>query len=248
MRADGTLDKLTSTMKECGIDRAVAFAPFGEWTPKNVGDPNDWLANKLPSYPKVIGFACLNPGSPGSVERLEESWRKNLLGVKLHPAIHRFRLNDKRIYGFYREAQELGMILDFHTGVHGWLLMEYRPLLLDDVAYDFPELKIIVEHVGGRNFYDEAMALMLNNKNVYAGISSCLSKETHKAWYLGPKKVEEIATLIGEDRMIYGTDFPYNNSKRIIMDIKTIMSLGLTRSAKEKILGENLKRVLGASP
>jgi len=244
MRADGTLNKLVDAMKECGISKAVAFAPFTEWVPKSFGDPNDWLVSELLSYPEIVGFACINPISQDAVEQLEKAWGRNLMGVKLHPPIQKFRLNDERVYSFYRKAQELGTVLDFHTGVHGWRLLEYRPLLLDDVAYNFPELKIIVEHVGGRNFYDEAVALMLNNKNVHAGISSCLNEETHKVWYLGVGRVEEIAALIGEDRMIYGADFPYNDSKSIAKDIKTIMSSNLTHSAKEKLLGENLKRIL----
>ncbi len=244
MRTDGTLNKLVNLMKNCGIDRAVAFAPFIEQTPEKIGDPNDWLANELKSYPEIVGFACINPISRDAVKQLEEAWNKNLLGVKLHPAIQKFRLNNKKIFDFYKKAQELDMILDFHTGVHGWRLLEYHPLLLDDVAYDFPELKMIVEHVGGRNFYDEAVALMLNNKNVYAGISSCLNKETHKAWYIGAEKVEEITSLIGEDRIIYGTDFPYNDLNHIFNDIKTIKHLNLTLQSKEKMLGDNLKRLL----
>ncbi len=240
----GTLDKLVSTMKECGIDKAVAFAPFEEWTPSSVGDPNDWLANELPSYSEIVGYACINPKSPGAVEKLEKAWRRDLLGAKLHPAIHKFRLNDKEIFGFYRKAEELGMVLDFHTGSHGWRLLEYQPLLLDDVAYAFPELKMVMEHVGGRYFYHQAMALMLDKKNVYAGISSCLDEDANRAWFLGAKKLEEIAALVGEDRMIYGTDFPYNDSKRILSDIKIIKSLKLMHSAREKILGGNLERLI----
>jgi predicted TIM-barrel fold metal-dependent hydrolase len=244
VRADGTLDKLKNIMKECKIDKAVSFAPFSEWVSAKIGDPNDWLAKELPSYPEIIGFACINPLSENSIEQLEKAWRQNLLGVKLHPPIQKFRLNDKSVFRFYNKAQELGMILDFHLGVHGWRLLEYHPLLLDDVAYNFPRLKIIVEHVGGRNFYNEAVALMLNNENVYAGISSVLNEEIHKAWYIGEDKVEELCRLIGEDRLIYGTDFPYNDSEYIKKDIKKILELNLTATAKEKILGENLARIL----
>ena len=244
MRADGTLEALIETMKECGIDRAVAFAPFEEWTPQSVGDPNEWLARMLPSYPEIVGFACINPSSRDSVERLEKAWSLGLLGVKLHPAIQRFRLNDRGIYGFYSKAQELGVVLDFHTGVHGWRILEYHPLLLDDVAYTFPELKIIIEHVGGRSLYSDALTLLLNNGNVYAGISSCLNEEKHKAWYIGPERVEELARVIGADRMIYGTDFPYNKAEEIKRDIETIMGLRLTDDEKGSIMGGCLEGIL----
>lgn len=244
MKANGTLDILIEAMKACGIERAVAFAPFEEWTPPSIGDPNMWLAEELPSYPEVVGFACINPLSRNSVKKLEEAWRRGLLGVKLHPPIQRFRVNDREAYGFYSKAQELGVILDFHMGVHGWRLMEYRPLLLDDVAYTFPDLKIIVEHVGGRGLYNEALALLLDKRNVYAGISSCLNERTHKAWYIGARKVEELVHLIGEDRLIYGTDFPYNGVEEIRYDLKTIRELNLSSMGKEKILGGNLERLL----
>ena len=241
----GTLDKLIDTMKKCGIEKAVAFAPFKEWgwRPTIGENPNRWLIEELPSYPEIVGFACINPRSPGAVRELEEAWRGGLLGVKLHPAIQKFRLNDRSIFGFYEKAQELGMILDFHTGSHGWRLLEYQPLLLDDVAYAFPRLKIVIEHVGGCHFYNQALALLMDKRNVYAGISSCLD-ESDKRWFLGPRKIEEIASFVGQDKMIYGTDFPYNDWKRIRSDIEIIKGLNLTQSAKESILGASLENLL----
>jgi len=244
----GTLDRLVDTMKRCGVEKAVAFAPFEEWgwRPTIGEDPNRWLAEKLPSYPEIVGFACINPKSPGAVKKLEKAWREGLLGVKLHPAIQKFRLNDRSIFGFYEKAEELGMILDFHTGSHGWRLLEYQPLLLDDVAYAFPRLRIVIEHVGGRLFYTQALALLTDKRNVYAGISSCLD-ENNKKWFLGPRRIEEIASLVGPDRMIYGTDFPYNDWKRIRSDIETIKDLDLTQSAKKRILGASLENLLETS-
>ena len=249
MKSEGTLDVLVKTMRACSIDRAVAFAPFEERTPPSIGDPNEWLIRNLPSYPEIVGFACINPLSRNSVEKLEKAWSQGLLGVKLHPPIQRFRINDSKAYSFYSKAQELGVILDFHTGVHGWRLMEYRPLLLDDVAYAFPDLKIIIEHVGGRGLYDEALALLLNKRNVYAGISSCLNEETHKAWYIGTEGVEELADLIGEDRLIYGTDFPcicscgdqYGPNRR---HLNILRDLELEEEVYEVIIYKNAERVL----
>jgi len=241
----GTLDRLVDTMKKCGIGKAVAFAPFEEWgwRPSIGESPNHWLAEKLQSYPEIVGFACINPKSSEAVKELERARGEGLLGVKLHPAIHKFRLNDTNIFPFYRKAEELGMLLDFHTGSHGWRLLEYQPLLLDDVAFAFPDLRIVIEHVGGRHFYGQALALLMDKKNVYAGISSCLD-EGNKSWFLGPAIVEEIASLVGPDRMIYGTDFPYNDWRRTRRDIEIIRSLDLPESAKERILGGSLEGLL----
>ena len=241
----GTLDRLVDVMKRCGIDRAVAFAPFEEWGWSSAfgGDPNEWLADELPSYPELVGFACINPKSPDAVERLERAWRRGLLGVKLHPPIQRFRPNDRSLFRFYGKAEELGMVLDFHTGIHGWRLTEYQPLLLDDVAYEFPNLKIIMEHVGGALFYNQAVAVMLDKRNVYAGVATVLD-ENAVSWFLGAEKIEELVKLIGEDRLVYGTDFPYNGWERISKDIEMIKNLDISESAKKKILGENLARIL----
>ncbi|RJS85118.1 amidohydrolase [Candidatus Bathyarchaeota archaeon] len=244
VKAHGSLEALVETMKECGIDKAVAFAPFEELMPPSYGDPNEWLAEELRSYPEIVGFASINPILRDSVERLEKAWSLGLVGVKLHPPIQKFRINDPQAYRFYSKAEDLGVILDFHTGVHGWCLLHYRPLLIDDVAYTFPDLKIIIEHVGGRGMYEEALALLLNKKNVYAGISSCLNRETHKAWYIGGEKVEELVYLIGEERLIYGTDFPYNDAEEIKRDINTIMNLNLPQHVKDDILGGNLEKLL----
>jgi predicted TIM-barrel fold metal-dependent hydrolase len=66
-------------------------------------------------------------------------------------------------------------------------------------------------------------------------------------WYLDPCRIEEIVLQTGEDRLVFGLDFPYNQTPEIKEALRIIADLPLTDTAKEKLLGGNLKAVLGLS-
>jgi len=85
--------------------------------------------------------------------------------------------------------------------------------------------------------------LTISKRNVYAGVATVLDEHA-VSWFLGAEKIEELVKLIGEDRLVYGTDFPYNGWERISKDIEMIKNLDISESAKKKILGENLARIL----
>ena len=77
-------------------------------------------------------------------------------------------LNDERIMPIYEKAEELGMVIFVHTGWSGYFLLKNQhPLLLDDVAVRFPDLKLVVVHAG-ENYYEEVVMMMLKNPNMYA--------------------------------------------------------------------------------
>lgn len=63
----------------------------------------------------------------------------------------------------YSAAQENGLFLSFHTGLHWYRIADYQPLLFDEVAWNFPRLKFSMEHVGGYHFFRDALAVICNN-------------------------------------------------------------------------------------
>jgi len=198
----GTPDDLLSLLKRLGIDRAVVFAPF-EYKVRM--DPNEWLSEALPEGANLIGFATINPVKRNSIRKLEKAIDMGLKGIKIHPPIMKFRINDYRAEAFYSLAEEYRLPLVFHTGVHGWLLRNYVPILLDDVAQAHPDLPIIIEHIGGAEFYQEALAVLRNNENMYAGITSTLQPEDE--WHIPLKDITKLIRVIGAHRIIYGTDY-----------------------------------------
>jgi len=127
-------------------------------------------------------------------------------------------------------------------------------LLFDEVAYNFPNLKFSMEHVGGYSFFKEALLVMNNNerkgKNIYAGLTSIametdsLGNKRAGAWSLSD---DDLCTLIhqtGEKNSIFGLDFPYKDAEYTKNAIERIKNLPITEAAKKGILGENLKVAL----
>ena len=238
----GTVAVLREIMDELDITRAVAFAPL----PCYVKDPyeaNQWLWEQVRDDDRLEGFMALKPTDPGSLPIMQEFAQKGLLGIKTHPPVYRFRIDDEAAYPFYELAAELGLPILFHTGVHGWLLEEYRPILIDRIAQQFPELKIIVEHMGGWEFFGEALAVVRNNANCYAGITSTLDSDW--AWYLPPELLRHMISLVGPERVIFGTDYPFRQLEGIRHDIEAVRAICDGSVEAEYILGASLAALLG---
>lgn len=121
-------------------------------------------------------------------------------------------------------------------------MKKYRPILLDEVANNHPILPIIIEHVREYTFFYEALAVLQNNKNCYAGIAQTRRKDI--PWYLPPERLNILIEMVGAERIIYGADFPWNNCEGIRTDIEAINNLGISSEKKENILGGNLTRLI----
>ncbi len=117
-------------------------------------------------------------------------------------------INDEALWPFYAKAQELGIVLDIHTGF-SWVppgKSKYAlPIYLDDVARDFPELKINAFHMG-YPYCDDLNMVAMGHPNVHVCLSLLVP------WAIGAPR--RFATIIGEalrwvgpDRIIWGTDY-----------------------------------------
>ena len=247
----GTLLKLEEILETVGVDGAVVFAPFPN---KKLGwggdaacrfkDPNEWLADELKKYPNFFGFACINPKEPDSPERLVRAVKMGLLGAKVHPPIHGITVNDPSIDGFFQAAEDLGIPIHIHTGVHGGFLRTYEPILIDDVAQRHPDLPIIMDHTGGYAMFDQALAVLHNNMNCYAGLTQCSGRSP--IYYLPPNRVDALIKTVGAERIIYGLDYPWNSNNLAALryDIEWIKSWNIPEQDKNMILGGNLARLI----
>ena len=169
IREDGTMEALLSLMNACDIDQAVAFAPFYEYFDREF-PVNVWLAEELFKHPELVGFGVIDFRKDNLEEQVEEIAKLGLKGIKIHPAFQKIKIDGQKAFVVYEKAQEKGLVISFHTGVHWHRIAEYHTLLFDEVAWHFPKLKFTMEHVGGYSFFKEAVAVLVNNReNVYAG-------------------------------------------------------------------------------
>jgi predicted TIM-barrel fold metal-dependent hydrolase len=239
---------IRSFLQENRIDYAVVLAevcPITTGTCSNeytidfvrqanaVPDPNDGPKGRL------IPFASPNPYIDNDLaERIDELVQdEGFRGVKLYPVYQHHFLNETRMYPLYAKAQDLGIPILVHTGssvFKGARIKYGDPLHLDDVAIDFPDLKLLLAH-GGRPFwYEQAFWMAQRHANVYLEISGLPAKKLLTYF----PKLESLA-----DKVVYGSDWPgYPYIRR---NIEAINELPMSEQAKEKILGGNAAELLG---
>jgi predicted TIM-barrel fold metal-dependent hydrolase len=257
MNQGGTIDRLIRLLDSCRIDQAVCFAPFPHQCDRTDIDPNPWLAGELKKQPRLLGFGTIDVRKPDVATQVRRAADLGFRGLKLHPNAQDFDIRSPKLYEVYAAAQELKLFLTFHTGVHHSRMSQSRVIDFDDIPWNFPDLKFSMEHVGGYHFFPEALAVIFNHVpppwetgecNVYAGLASVFTTHRLRFWHLSRERLLELVAQVGADQLIFGLDFPYNLEPETKIAIDTIHSLGLTEAETDKILGGNLRRVLGLSP
>jgi len=193
--------------------------------------------------PRLRGFATLNPAEPGSADRLREFVAAGLVGAKVHPPVQKIALDDPALDPFWTAAEELGIPIHLHTGSHGGLLKTYRPMLLDEVAQAHPNLPLIIDHMGGYALFDEALAVLHNNRNAYAGFTQASGR--YNVYEIPPHRVKVVLDTVGADRVVHGLDYPWNADNDLALgeDIAWVRAFALSREDTDKILGGNILRL-----
>ena len=247
----GTIECLKEWMEKLGIEKSIVFCNLLGENPLVFEDilhilpnfdHNEWLLESLKEEKNLFGFACINPVEKNAAKRLKRYVEQGFVGAKIHPPGIRLKINDARAEPFYEMAEKLEIPLLFHTGVHGWKLKKYMPILLDEVAQNHPKLPIIIEHTGGGAFFNQALAVLQNNQNCYAGIAQVRIKDS--LWYLSPEQISILLKMIGTTRIIYGTDYPHNDFEMIKKDIEMVLHWKIGTDEKENILGGNISNLV----
>lgn len=230
-------DGLEAYLKQQGVDFAVILAENSPITTGVVS--NEFVSDFCEGREMFIPFASIDPKTddePAHVLRklVEEDGFK---GLKLYPTYQQYYPDDDMVYQLYEEAQRLGIPVMIHTGssiFKGSRLKYGNPLLLDDVAVGFPELKIIMAHSGRGLWYKEAFFLSRLHDNVYMEVSG-----------LPPKNLlRYFPDLEGNaDKVLFGSDWPGLSS--IKENIENVKALPLKKSTIEKVLGSNAAELLG---
>lgn len=232
---------ILSQMEEAGISKSVLFACDAPILYAS----NEFVAKICQQFKdKFIGFASVNPKKEEAPKILEDAIKNlGLKGLKLHPPLQDFYPNDKNIWPIYEKAMELNIPIVFHVGTtpFGSLvkLNQANPILIDEVAIAFPELKIILAHMGTLWHYETFMVAE-KNPNVFIDTAAY----PHEIKNL---LTENLIKRIGEEKFIFGTDFPmpYEGKTHRMKDyVDCINGLSLSQEIKEKIFHENLEKLL----
>lgn len=207
---------------------------------------NDYVASLVERFPeRFIGFASVDPhkGEAAVAELDRAVGDLGLKGLKLHPVAQDFRPDDQRFYPVFARAAELDIPVLLHTGNTGlgagtpggmgMKLERARPIYLDTLAADFPELTIIGAHPSWP-WQDEMIMVALHKKNVYIDLSGWSPK------YFPESLVREMKGRL-QDKVLFGTDYPFITHSRWF---EAFDSLGVEDATAHKILVANAAKVL----
>lgn len=208
---------------------------------------NDEVAAVVAKYPeRFVGFASVDPWKgKRAVDEMERAIKElGLIGAKFHPGIQAFYPNDKQFYPLYERISELGVPALFHTGTNGLgagtpggmgVKLDYtRPIYLDHVAADFPRLTIIGAHPAWP-WHEEMLAIIGHKSNVFMDLSGWSPK------YI-PKTIMDEARSRLQDRILFGSDYPFITPSRWLSDFETVG--GFSPEVTRKILHDNAARLL----
>jgi hypothetical protein len=208
---------------------------------------NDYMAeivNKCPD--KFIGFASVDPHKGiAAIKELERAVKDlKLCGLKLHPTMQEFFPNDKHFYPLYEKCVQLDIPVTFHSGFElagvglsggGGVRQKYaRPIFFDDVAADFPDMRINLAH-SGWPWEEEQIAVVMHKGNVYMDLSGIRPK------YYSETLRTYLKTRLFHSKVMFGTDYPYLDP---VNTLKEFRELKLGLEVEEKILKENARKFL----
>lgn len=226
---------------------AVVFTVDSEAETGNPRIPNEEVAAVAAANPDVlIPFASIDPhrGAEGVEEarRLIESGA--VRGFKFHPNLQGFFPNDRIAYPLYEAIEEAGLPALFHTGHSGigsglpgggGIRLKYsNPIHVDDVAVDFPTLKIVLAHPSFP-WQDEALSIAMHKPQVFIDLSGWSPK------YFPPQLVQYANTQL-RHKMLFGSDYPLITPERWLADFERAP---FRDEVRPLILKENAVRLLG---
>jgi uncharacterized protein len=222
-----------------GVDRA---ALINYVAPEVIGltpAVNQFVADYAKHDPKrLISCGSLHPRHTTNIlADVEHILRLGLRMIKIHPPHQLLFPNDylhgvKELEIIYRAAEANGIPVMFHTGtsVFPGARNKYGdPIYLDDVAVDFPKLKILMAHGGRPLWMDTAFFLLRRHPNVYLDISGIPPKSLLKYF----PRLDEIA-----HKTLFGTDWPSPGVREVKQNLEQFKALPISEAMQEQILSK----------
>lgn len=229
MSLDGKVSTLQREGAAAGIDHFIVQSVAT--TPAQVASINRFIAESVAqSGGTMTGLGTLHPDSEdiaGDVERLLEL---GLKGVKLHPDIQGFKLDDYRCLKIY-ELCEGRLPLLLHTGDHRYDFS--NPNRLKPILDTYTDLTVIGAHFGGWSIWEEAAEQLHDYEHLYVDCSSSL-------YAISPEVGRKLVRCYGADRVLFGTDYPMWSPTE---ELERFYAMQLTDEENEQILWKNAARL-----
>ena len=209
-------------------------------------DVNDWIANFTRDHrDRLLPVGSVNPlHETSAADEIRRVLDLGVAMIKIHPPHQLFSPNAYRrelpqLADVYRECETRGVPVMFHTGTSvfpGARNVYADPMAIDDVAVDFPALKIILAHSGRPLYGDTAFFLARRHRNVMLEVSG-----------IPPKSLLRYVPRLSDisDKVLWGTDWPAPGVVSPRRNVEEFLALDLTREVQRQVLWDNAARIFG---
>lgn len=222
-----------------GVERAVLINYVAPEVMGLTSEVNQWVVSYCKQNPRrLLSCGSVHPRHTKNVQAdMEQIARTGIRMIKIHPPHQLLFANDyvngvKELEVIYGMAEKHGIPVMVHTGTSIFPGARNRygdPLFLDDVAVDFPNLKILMAHGGRPIWMQTAFFLLRRHRNMYLDISGIPPKLLLQYF----PRLQEIAS-----KTLFGTDWPSPGVKDIKQNIDEFSALPLSAEIQQQVLSK----------
>ena len=230
---------LLGYLDSVGVERAMLINYVAPEVMGLTAGVNEWVAKYCKENPRrLLSCGSVHPRHTSNVQAdMDQLARLGIRMIKIHPPHQLLFANDylngvKELEVIYRTAERHRIPVMIHTGTSIFPGARNRygdPLFLDDVAVDFPDLKILMAHGGRPIWMQTAFFLLRRHRNVYLDISGIPPKLLLQYF----PRLQEIAS-----KTLFGTDWPSPGVKDIKQNMDEFRALPLPEPVKEQVLSK----------
>lgn len=218
---DYDIPALESLLDDAGIDRAVLMPPV------IMKPDNHWMVKQIQGNPRFIPCALLNPHfGEEALKELEiavSEW--GIKGLKLMPTKHGFHAASNIVHPLLTKCAELGIPVSIHSE-GGYA----HPMAIAVLALAFPDVPVIMDHMGYRYWVADAIEAARLAPNIYLATTAVME----------PHFIDRAINNLGVDRIVFGSNGPLVLPK---MQLEVIKLLKLPPEDEAKILGGTLAKL-----
>jgi len=232
----GAPQDLLRMMQAAGITGSVLL-PLAKGR-EDVSSLNDWILSVSGGKSEELtAFGAVHPFMPNLETELDRLASQGIKGVKMMPLLQEVYPDDPCCGNFYEALIERKMILVAHAGRDPLDRQEVfgTPDRFSRTVECYPELRFVLAHLGGLRMWDDVRRYLLPaGENVYFDTA-------YVSFYMGWEEMRELISEIGQERVIFGSDYPWEEPGRAVEIIK---GLGLCEEEEQAILGKNAAKLL----
>ena len=229
---NGTLDDLRETSKDAGID--ICVVQNIATNAKQTINVNNFAISQLDEE-GIIPFGSIHPDFEDWLEELKRLKVAGIKGIKLHPDYQVFFVDENRMFPIYEAIRDLGLILQFHSGLDIGLPGDIHctPDRVAKILAEVPGQKLVAAHFGANEMWDDVLQL-LAGKDVYID-TSFAARRMNKDLLL------KIIDKHGSEKILFGSDSPWSDAK---LDVELFKTLPINDHEKEGILSHSAQKLL----